>query len=108
MCPVALSSFEKRYSFLNFLTNVNGLPSLNVLKLIWINEIFFRLLKSKSKLSSEKNSIPKDKFKEISSVSKSLVSSAKPIIKDMVNTTFDELVPQLNGGLKNLYKKDYG
>ena len=30
------------------------------------------------------------------------------MIKDMVNTTFDELAPQLNGGLKNLYKKEYG
>ena len=26
------------------------------------------------------------------------------MIKDMVNTTFDELAPQLNGGLNKLYK----
>ena len=64
--------------------------------------------KLKNSLPDIKNAIPKDKFKGISSVSKSLVSSAKPIIKDMVNTTFDELVPQLNGGLKDLYKKEYG
>ena len=62
----------------------------------------------KNALPDIKNSIPKDKFKEISSISKQLVSSTKPMIKDMVNTTFDELAPQLNGGLKNLYKKEYG
>ena len=62
----------------------------------------------KNSLPDIKNSVPKDKFKEISSVSKQLVSSTKPMIKDMVNTTFDELAPQLNGGLKNLYKKEYG
>ena len=64
--------------------------------------------KLKNALPDIKNSIPKDKFKGIANVSKSIVSSSKPIIKDMVNTTFDELVPQLNGGLKNLYKKEYG
>ena len=62
----------------------------------------------KNSLPDIKNSVPKDKFKEISSVSKQLVSSTKPMIKDMVNTTFDELAPQLNGGLKNLYNKEYG
>ena len=62
----------------------------------------------KNALPNIKNSVPKDKFKEISSISKQLVSSTKPMIKDMVNTTFDELAPQLNGGLKNLYKKEYG
>jgi len=64
--------------------------------------------KIKNALPNIKNAIPKDKFKEISSVSKSLVSSAKPIIKDMVNTTFDELPSKFNGGLKNIYKKEYG
>ena len=62
----------------------------------------------KNALPDIKNAVPKDKFKEISSISKQLVSSTKPMIKDMVNTTFDELAPQLNGGLKNLYKKEYG
>ena len=64
--------------------------------------------KIKNALPNIKNAIPKDKFKEISSVSKSLVSSAKPIIKDMVNTTFDELPSKFNGGLKNIYNKEYG
>jgi len=64
--------------------------------------------KIKNALPNIKNAIPKDKFKEISSVSKSLVSSAKPIIKDMVNTTFDELPSKFNGGLKDIYKKEYG
>ena len=30
------------------------------------------------------------------------------MIKDMVNTTFDELAPQLNGGLNKLYKDKFG
>ena len=63
--------------------------------------------KLKNGLGDIQNAIPKDKFKEISSVSKSIVSSTKPIIKDMVNTTFDELAPQLNGGLKNIYKNKF-
>ena len=63
--------------------------------------------KLKNGLGDIQNAIPKDKFKEISSVSKSIVSSTKPIIKDMVNTTFDELAPQLNGGLKNIYKNEF-
>ena len=63
--------------------------------------------KIKNGLPDIKNSIPKDKFKEIANASKSIVSSTKPIVKDMVNTTFDELAPVLNGGLKNLYKNKY-
>ena len=63
--------------------------------------------KLKNSLPNIQNSIPKDKFKEIANASKSIVSSTKPIVKDMVNTTFDELAPVLNGGLKNLYKKKY-
>ena len=39
--------------------------------------------KLKNGLGDIQNAIPKDKFKEISSVSKSIVSSTKPIIKDM-------------------------
>ena len=52
--------------------------------------------------------MPKDKFKELASASSSIVSSTKPMIKDMVNTTFDSLAPQLNGGLNNLYKDKFG
>ena len=63
--------------------------------------------KLKNGLGDIQNSVGKDKFKQISSVSKSIVSSTKPIIKDMVNTTFDSLAPQLNGGLKNLYKNEF-
>ena len=63
--------------------------------------------KLKNGLGDIQNAIPKDKFKEINSVSKSIVSSTKPIIKDMVNTTFNELAPQLNGGLKNIYKNEF-
>ena len=63
--------------------------------------------KLKNSLPNIQNSIPKDKFKEIANASKSIVSSTKPIVKDMVNTTFDELAPVLNGGLKDLYKKKF-
>ena len=62
----------------------------------------------KNSISAVKNSVPKDKFKELASASKQMVSASKPIIKDMVNTTFDELAPQLNGGLNKLYKDKFG
>ena len=62
----------------------------------------------KNSISAVKNSVPKDKFKELASASKQIVSASKPMIKDMVNTTFDELAPQLNGGLNKLYKDKFG
>ena len=62
----------------------------------------------KNTLSEVKNSIPKDKFKGLANGAKQIVSASKPMIKDMVNTTFDELAPQLNGGLNNLYKDKFG
>ena len=55
-----------------------------------------------------KNLVPKEKFKELSNVSKSIVSKSKPIIKDMLNTTFDDLAPALNGGIIKLGKTEFG
>ena len=63
--------------------------------------------KLKNGLGDIQRSIPQNKFKEIANTAKSITSSTKPIVKDMVNTTFDELAPVLNGGLKNLYKKKF-
>ena len=62
----------------------------------------------KNTLSEVKNSVPKDKFKGLADGAKQIVSASKPMIKDMVNTTFDELAPQLNGGLNKLYKDKFG
>ena len=62
----------------------------------------------KNTLSEVQNSIPKDKFKGLAEGASEIVSASKPMIKDMVNTTFDSLVPQLNGGLHKLYKDKFG
>ena len=62
----------------------------------------------KNTLSEVQNSVPKDKFKGLADGAKQIVSASKPMIKDMVNTTFDELAPQLNGGLNKLYKDKFG
>ena len=62
----------------------------------------------KNTLSDFKNSIPRDKFKNLADGASEIVSASKPMIKDMVNTTFDELAPQLNGGLHKLYKDKFG
>ena len=62
----------------------------------------------KNTLSEVQNSIPKDKFKGLSEGASEIVSASKPMIKDMVNTTFDSLIPQLNGGLHKLYKDKFG
>mgnify|MGYP001211220280 FL=1 len=59
-------------------------------------------------MSEVQNSVPKDKFKGLADGAKQIVSASKPMIKDMVNTTFDELAPQLNGGLNKLYKDKFG
>ena len=61
----------------------------------------------KTTLSEVKNSIPKDKFKGLAEGASEIVSATKPMIKDMVNTTFDDLAPQLNGGLHKLYKTKF-
>ena len=62
----------------------------------------------KNTLSEVKNGIPQEKFKGLADGAKQIVSASKPMIKDMVNTTFDELAPQLNGGLNKLYKDKFG
>jgi hypothetical protein len=62
----------------------------------------------KNTLSEVKNAVPQDKFKGLANGAKQIVSASKPMIKDMVNTTFDELAPQLNGGLNKLYKDKFG
>ena len=62
----------------------------------------------KNKLPDIKNAIPQDKFKGLAEGAEEIVSASKPMIKDMVNTTFDELAPQLNGGLHKLYKDKFG
>ena len=62
----------------------------------------------KNTLSEVQNSVPKDKFKGLAEGASEIVSASKPMIKDMVNTTFDELAPQLNGGLHKLYKDKFG
>ena len=62
----------------------------------------------KNTLSEVQNSIPKDKFKGLAEGASEIVSASKPMNKDMVNTTFDSLVPQLNGGLHKLYKDKFG
>ena len=62
----------------------------------------------KNTLSEVKNAVPQDKFKGLADGAKQIVSASKPMIKDMVNTTFDELAPQLNGGLNKLYKDKFG
>ena len=62
----------------------------------------------KNTLGEYQNSIPKDKFKVLAEGASEIVSASKPMIKDMVNTTFDSLVPQLNGGLHKLYKDKFG
>jgi len=61
----------------------------------------------KNTLSEVQNSIPKDKFKVLAEGASEIVSASKPMIKDMVNTTFDDLAPQLNGGLHKLYKSKF-
>ena len=61
----------------------------------------------KTTLSEVQNSIPKDKFKGLAEGAAEIVSASKPMIKDMVNTTFDDLAPQLNGGLHKLYKSKF-
>ena len=64
--------------------------------------------KLKNSLLEIKNATPKDKFKELANVSKSIVSSSTSIITDMVNTAVDEMAPAFNGGLKNIYDKKFG
>ena len=47
----------------------------------------------------------KDSFKGVFEGAEQIVAASKGMIKDMVNTTFDSLSPELNSGLNNLYKR---
>ena len=62
----------------------------------------------KNTLSDMKSMTFKDKFKGVFEGAEQIVSASKGMIKDMVNTTFDSLSPELNGGLHKLYKDEYG
>ena len=62
----------------------------------------------KNTLSEMKSLTFKDKFKGIFEGADQIVSASKGMIKDMVNTTFDSLSPELNSGLHKLYKDEYG
>ena len=50
----------------------------------------------------------KESFKGIFEGAEEIVSASKGIVKDMVNSTFDSLSPELNDGLHKLYKDEYG
>ena len=62
----------------------------------------------KNTLTEMKSMTFKDKFKGVFEGAEQIVSASKGMIKDMVNTTFDSLSPELNGGLHKLYKDEYG
>ena len=62
----------------------------------------------KNTLTEMKSMTFKDKFKGIFEGAEQIVSASKGMIKDMVNTTFDSLSPELNSGLHKLYKDEYG
>ena len=62
----------------------------------------------KNTLSEMKSLTVKESFKGIFEGAEEIVSASKGMIKDMVNTTFDSLSPQLNDGLHKLYKDEYG
>ena len=61
----------------------------------------------KNTLSDMSSLTFKDKFKGIFEGAEQIVGQSKSMIKDMVNTTFDSLSPELNGGLHKLYKDEY-
>ena len=62
----------------------------------------------KNTLSEMKSLTVKESFKGIFEGAEEIVSASKGMIKDMVNTTFDSLSPQLNDGLHKLYKDEFG
>ena len=62
----------------------------------------------KNTLTEMKSLTVKDSFKGIFEGAEEIVASSKGMIKDMVNSTFDSLSPQLNSGLHSLYKSEYG
>ena len=55
-----------------------------------------------------KDAVPTEKLKGLAQSSRDIVSAAAPMIKDMVNTTFDDLAPSLNGGIIKLGKDEFG
>ena len=61
-----------------------------------------------STLTEMKSLTVKDSFKGVFEGAEQIVAASKGMIKDMVNTTFDSLSPELNSGLNNLYKSEYG
>ena len=62
----------------------------------------------KNTLTDMKSMTFKDKFKGIFEGAEQIVSASKGMIKDMVNTTYDSLSPELNSGLHSLYKDEFG
>ena len=62
----------------------------------------------KNTLSEMKSLTVKESFKGIFEGAEEIVSASKGIVKDMVNSTFDSLSPELNDGLHKLYKDEYG
>ena len=62
----------------------------------------------KNTLTEMKSMTFKEKFKGIFEGAEQIVSASKGMIKDMVNTTYDSLSPELNSGLHSLYKDEFG
>ena len=61
----------------------------------------------KNTLTEMKSMTFKDKFKGVFEGAEQIVGASRSMIKDMVNTTFDSLSPELNSGLHKLYKDEY-
>ena len=61
----------------------------------------------KNTLTEMKSLTVKESFKGIFEGAEEIVSASKGIVKDMVNSTFDSLSPELNDGLHKLYKDEY-
>ena len=62
----------------------------------------------KNTLTEMKSLTVKESFNGIFEGAEEIVSASKGIVKDMVNSTFDSLSPELNDGLHKLYKDEYG
>ena len=55
-----------------------------------------------------KAAVPKDKLKILNNTSRDLANTATGMSASMITSTFDDMAPKLNDGLKNLYKSEYG
>ena len=55
-----------------------------------------------------KVAVPKDKLKILNNTSRDLANTATGMSASMITSTFDDMAPKLNTGLKNLYKSEYG